>query len=125
MLGETQRKINIDELLGEYIKLKSQEKAIKESIKSIQDDFSEYFIGNAIDNYSNSKYSLTKQERKTISYSDTIKELLKSRGIYEAVVTVDKAKLGRMVKANIVTTEELHPFEEVKASFAWVVEEVM
>lgn len=115
-----------EEYLDRYLELTAQLKKLEAERKEIQNVFENYFTNEGITEYRFYDTLLRKQERKTITYPDTgeFKGYLDSKGLWHLAVSPDKTKIDRLVKAKLLNPEELVAFQQVKTTYAWMLEKV-
>jgi len=118
--------LELENAFNRYLELKEQERRIRDEIKDIQSHFDTVFTQMNITVLRFDNKVLKRQERKSISYpdSDDLKAYLESRGVWHLAVSPDRSKIDRLIKAKLLNPEELAPFQKVKTTHAWVVEEV-
>lgn len=114
----------IEQIIGRYIELKEQIKQLEDELKILQESLEQHFQETGIKDYVYNGYRLRRQERRSVNYTDGIVDYLKQKGFYEAVVSVDKKKLDKYIKAKLLKTEELLPYQEEKVSSVWVLEKI-
>jgi len=107
-------------LLAQYIELKEQEEELKSKLDTIKTQFEELNMSGTI--YNNKQ--LVRQERNTININDNIKDFLKEKGVFEACVTPDKKKINAMVKAKILSKDEVSRYEEYNTGYAWTLKDI-
>lgn len=108
--------------LERYLILKEQQAVIEREIKEIQGKFSEYFKAMQITEFEYGGVILKHQRRCSISYKDEIKDMLKVKGLWDVVAVADKTKIAKVVKAGLLSPEEVAPYEQQKITYAWVLE---
>lgn len=118
--------IDIEFSFQRYLELKELERQIKSELKILQERFDNYFTSSGISECCFGGRVLKRQKRKSISYpdDDQFKAYLESKGIWHLAVSPDKTKIDRLVKAGLLKPEKLAPFQKIKTTYAWVVEEV-
>lgn len=115
----------LEEVVERYKIAKAREKEIKKEIKHLQGLLEEHFRAHEIEQTTIGNTLVRWETRLSVSYNDEeVKRILEPKGLWPAVVTTDKRKLEGLVKAKLVTREELEPARQVRVTRAWVIKEI-